>query len=246
MTESAKRSVVKRGKSKQKITDPQPEVQPFANEVPQAEPGCGDAVSADDAAIEEPSEGNTVEADDDSDFSKEFLKQRFEELRVQAHHLYALLMGLPKENCFLRRDYNGRLRRETWNEKERISLKEFFEQYGKFHPLDNFLLYLEVDLKRIDADLVEVYTPHEVIYERSSLTAEYLESRLDWFFMCFCEQCMRRNRPFELTPETIARYGFTSEDVKKLAKPVKRWNKATQKMLQAEYDALCELDCIEK
>lgn len=186
----------------------------------------------------------------DHELSKEFLKNKLDELKVQVHHIYALIMGLPKENCYLRRYFDIKNNRDglddEWERENLFSLHEFFERYDELHPQDPFGFYLAVHLERIDADRADQYEPSDQIYKDSDFTVENLEAMFDSFFECYCEKCLRDNKPFELTAETISRFGFTPDDVAALGPMLDRHNAAARKMIRKEYDALSRLDFIRK
>lgn len=177
---------------------------------------------------------------------KEFLQWFLSELETKAHPIYALISGLPKANFYLARYYDNIRKVDCWPdcEENMYSLQEFFEQIDNFHPDDDFGIYFAVHLDRIDSNQAEEYTDHICIDTRDYATIADICEQLSVFLESYCEKCLRDNRPFELTPETIAHYSFTPEDAEWLGARLDCHNAAAKKLIRAEYDALGKLDFI--
>lgn len=179
---------------------------------------------------------------------KQFLSEFLSNVETKAHHLYALMAGLPKEHFYLFRYYDNARNTDCWpDDKENIfSLREFLDRIDTFHPEDDFGIYFSVHLDRIDSIRAEEYTDSVSIDDPEEATISTLAENAGMFLESYCEKCLRDNRPFELTPEVIARFGFTPEDVAALKPGLDRHNAAARRMIQAEYDALRKLDFIRK
>lgn len=178
--------------------------------------------------------------------SKQFLSDFLAETQSKAHHLYALMAGLPKANFYFYRFYDNTNNTKGCNDPERntFSLHEFYTSYEAFHPEDDFGIYFSVHLDRIDSLRAEEYTDSIHIYRKRDATVRKLTGLVKTFLEGYCEKCLRDNRPFELTPEIISRFGFTPQDVDPMRKLLNPNNTAARKLIRAEYDALCALDFI--
>lgn len=183
-----------------------------------------------------------------TDIHKDLLRETFNDLKRDYHFVYALLMGLPKANCFLWRDYDAANDRESDDDERKesdvFSLQEFFDRYDSFHPEDAFILYLKDGLERIDPSRYEEYSPVIDIISRNQLSIDNLLGCIDEFLESYCEHCYRMNDPLELTPAKIAHFGFTQEDVEELKPFITPYNDAARKIIRAEYEKLARLDFI--
>lgn len=189
-----------------------------------------------------------IDLERNTDIRKDLLRETFNELKRDYHFVYALLMGLPKANCFLWRDYDAANDLESNDDESKgsdvFSLQEFFDRYDSFHTADTFILYLKDDLERIDPSRYEEYSPVIDIESRNQLSIDNLVAWIDEFLESYCEHCYRMNDPLELTPEKIAHFGFTQEDVEELKPILKPHNDAARSIIWAEYEKLSGLDFI--
>ncbi|WP_418983336.1 hypothetical protein [Alistipes sp.] len=175
------------------------------------------------------------------------LKAFLAEAERLAHPIYTLLSGLPKANFHLLRFYEGDRAPKIWEydeERNRFTVAEFLTHYDDFHPHDSFGICFAVHLDRIDSNRADDYADCLCIDMQEGATVRMLEEYLDRFLENYCERCMRDNRPFELTEQTIAAYGFTAEDVAMLQPRVERFNEVLRRRIRAEYEALAQLDFI--
>lgn len=175
---------------------------------------------------------------------KEFLSQA----EAQMHHIYLLLAGLPKEHFCLYRMIDRTGKREGYDDpaENTYTISEFYRRYDDFLPEDEFGIYFYVYLDRIDSDRVDEYSDTLCVDMREGATVELLRSYIGRYMQDYCEAYMRENKPFRLTPQVIGHFGFTTEDVDKLRPLVGLCNDRARRKLQAEYDALKELDCVRK
>lgn len=177
------------------------------------------------------------------DTVKEFLLK----CERDAHHLFAMMCGLPKENFCIIRYYDIANKIEGYfNDRENnmFSVHEFHERYDMFHPEDELGFRIAVHLDMIESKRADEYCESYTIHTLKEATIGNFAALFDDFLESYCERCMRDNRPFELTPEIIARYQFTPGDVEQLRKPLTRHNTAAKKKILAEYEALRNLDFI--
>lgn len=178
---------------------------------------------------------------------KASLKNFLAEAERQAHPIYTLLAGLPKEHFYLLRFYEGDREPKIWEydaERNKFSVAEFLANYDDFHLHDSFGICIEVHLERIDSDRVDDYDDCLCIDMQEGATVRMLEEYLDRFLENYCERRMRDNRPFEFTAETVAAFGFTAEDTEMLRPRVERFNEVLKRRIRAEYEALARLDFI--
>ena len=171
-----------------------------------------------------------------------WLENLFAGLCEQAHPLYAFLAGLPKEDFYIFCAYDHRRNFETSEDPEsyRFSLPEFRAKAAAFDPQDEFCIYF---IGLGEQELPDEPAKTELLY-CDEATPEALTELVAEFMAPYCEKCLRAGTPFRLTPETVARRGFTPEDAAALRETVERCNAAAAARLQAEYDALKELGCI--
>ncbi len=167
------------------------------------------------------------------------LETLFAELRAQAHPFYAFLAGLPKEDFYLLCAYDYRRKSETYEapERYRFSLPEFLAKAGTFDPQDEFCIYF-IGLGMQEEEDSPAKT--ELLSCEDATVGTLVEIAAE-FMAPYCEKCLRAGSPFRLDGATIARHGFTPEDITALRGSVDRCNAAAAARLQAEYDALKKL-----
>lgn len=177
---------------------------------------------------------------------KHTLKSFLEKVESDAHQLYALMDGLPKENFFLYRFYDNTNRIDGYAiPKNNIySLREFLDRYDTFHPKDEFGIYLSAHQDKIDADRAKTYKDKVSIDTAAQAIIPVLQENFNYFLGIYCEVQLRRNRPFDLSPENVTRFGFTTNDVAKLQRMIEHHNRTAKNTIRAEYDALRQLDFI--
>lgn len=169
------------------------------------------------------------------------LRKKLEELRKNAHHYYALIENLPKEEFYI---FHGS-KNDNWDENI-YTLHEFLSQVESFPSDDtaciNFLLHK-------DQPDSKIYLPDWIIYchtikNASDLSSENFKRILEWLLEFYCEKCLRNNEPFNLTPETIRHFGFTEDDVRELQPKIEMFTKDIKERLWLRYQNLVQLDCI--
>lgn len=75
------------------------------------------------------------------------------------------------------------------------------------------------------------------------MTPEQVKKDANDFLEGYCERCLRENRPFVLSPETIRHFGFTDEDIRTLT-PCSTTSTKRRNHNPREYDKLAGLDFI--
>lgn len=177
-----------------------------------------------------------------------FLKEFLSETETRAHHIYALMTGLPKENFYLYRFYDHINRVEGCEDRPNntFTVQEFLDRAEAFHPEDYFGIYFHVHLDRVDSDRLEEYEDRISIDMKRETTISNLKRCMRMFLEFYCEKCQRDNRPFELTPEMAECFGLSYRDVEALRKLFSRYNTAAKRRIRAEYEALRKLDFIRK
>lgn len=182
------------------------------------------------------------------DLTRDDLKNKLSEICSKAHYIFALMAGLPKKTfCIIR--YYDHIKNEDGEENlaaNSFSLQQFLTRCDSMHPDDSFGLFFSTHRYKIDTKFIDNYSPSFELDEPSDLTLQQIKSSVDEFLECYCERCLRDNKPFYLTPETIERFGFTDEDVKALRPRLDRINKKAKKLILAEYRSLAELTCVQE
>lgn len=181
---------------------------------------------------------------------KRDLRQFFTDLREREHYMYAILTKSPQSVFRIVKDS------DDCNEPETAySIKEFLASLGTFHnKKDSFCCYFSLYYFRDDWNEC---IPDEALIE----TAFDGEAQEEWIYLedmrpesfilefpyilaYICRNAILANAPFRLDRETIKRYGFTREDVKRLREPLTRCNERIIAELRAEYDRLAAIDCL--
>lgn len=180
--------------------------------------------------------------------TRDQLIEKLSEIRAHAHYVYALLGGLPKENFYIRRIYDLAADINVEDDDDNcFSLQGFLRKCNTMHPKDPFYIILKVEKKDGDVAIEELeenvmsYCDYSH-FEDMSLVQ--VKNDVNEFLESFCEKCLRQNRPFYLTPETVHKFGFTEEDVKILRPLLERFNKEAKIRIRKEYDELAGLDFI--
>lgn len=195
-----------------------------------------------------PSEPDWEDHDLSRNVCKAFLKEKIAEIETEYHLFYALMMGLPKENCYIRRFYDAirdlKGYGTEWEAANTFTLHEFLDRYDEFHPRDTFGICLAVHRDRIDTDEATMYHEYECLDRQVFFMVPVYKLLVENFLLLYCEKCQRENRPFELSAETIAHFGFTPADIRGLEYKIGIYNAQARAMIWAEYDALTGLDFI--
>lgn len=181
---------------------------------------------------------------------KRDLRRFFTDLREQEHYMYAILAKSPQSVFRIVKDS------DDWDEPETAySIKEFLASLGSFHNKKDsfcchFSLYYFRDERNEgtpDEGSIEFAFDGEVREDWICMEDMHPESFIQAFphiLAYICRNAVLSNTPFRLDRETIKRYGFTCEDVKRLRGPLMRCNERVIAELRAEYDRLASIDCL--
>mgnify|MGYP000641621435 CR=1 FL=1 len=183
---------------------------------------------------------------------KHTLREFFTELRDNAHHIYALLNGVPKSVFWIFRERN-----DTDIEQEIYSIPEFYAHLSMFlRRKDTFDVYFNAYFFRDEWDeycedwvQAEYEFTGKEKYEcsrKADLSVAVLEKEFPRMLAYWCRESILANKPFELTRQTIKEFGFTRKDVAVLREPIARCNERVIAELRAQYNALAAIDCLHK
>lgn len=175
-----------------------------------------------------------------------FLQKLLRDLEAKAHDVYAVMCGLPKAHVFLCRFYDHANGVDGFDDpaSNTFSIREFCDRLDTFHPKDDFGICFALHSDRIDSARAGEYTERICLETRREATVRGVREAFSIFLESYCEYCLRKNRPFELTPAVVDRFGLTSDDTEVLGRLLDRYNAAAKKMIRAEYAALQRLDFI--
>lgn len=169
------------------------------------------------------------------------LRKKLEELRIIAHHYYALIEHLPKEEFYIFHASG----KGKWEENI-YTLNEFLSQFESFPADDAVCINI---LLHKDQPEATIYLTDWIIYchaikNASDISLENFKRTLESLLELYCEKCLRNNEPFNLTPETIRHFGFTEDDVCELQPQIEQFHEEIKTRLWSKYQNLVQLDCI--
>lgn len=164
---------------------------------------------------------------------KKYVRAVLRDLRCTAHHIYVLFENLPDSRFAIVRteDYRHKVGvNKHWRGDESYSLRQFLYSYKLFHPKDIFRIRFR----------------GEVLYYEQEFTPMIFNRLYIDFLKTFCEQGLRNNEPIGLTDSLIREFRLTRADAKLARQAVEECNAEIIATIQVKYDALKNLDCIEK
>lgn len=184
----------------------------------------------------------------DSLIYKHDLRAFFVKLREQAHHIYALLAGVPKTVFWIAAE-------DADDNREKISIREFYARLGEFHRSKyRFDVYFNAYFFREEWDtccpcweLGDNEFNGKDFFEctkKEELSVADFEDEFPHLLAFWCRESILANRPFTLTRSTIQQFGFTRKDVPVLRDLVNCCNERIIAELRAKYDALAAIDCL--
>ena len=162
----------------------------------------------------------------------------FEDLRQKSHALYALLMHAPHSVVWIDHDD--------------------YTQKGKCYSIAAFCALPEQPDKRPEQLRLWIagycfldergseetrYDPFcgrslRMFLKRADLTLERIMEEFPGMLAYLCREAMLAGQPIVSDPETIGRYGFTTEDIEWLRKPLARCNTKLLAEFREQYEAL--------
>lgn len=179
---------------------------------------------------------------------KKTLREFFNELREQAHHIYALLAKMPTSVFRIVYDDDDENRHD-------LSYQEFYTRLGEFHRRKlSFHVYFNAYFFRDEWDtccelweLAEYEFAGKEKYEishKDELSVAVFEKEFPHLLAFYCRECILANKPFQLTRQTIKEFGFTRKDVPIMRDLVSHCNERIIEELRAKYDELAAIDCL--
>lgn len=166
------------------------------------------------------------------ELSKKYIKDFLYQLRHHSHHIFALLDHLPIEHFVIVRYYDWRLEKKgrSMDQIECFTIRDFYRECARFHRYDGFRIVFD----------------YAIFYFETELNGVMLDKLYENFLHTHCERGLRSNTPVVLTREQIKQYRLTPDDATLVRGYLDRFNTETARKLQAEYDALKKLDCVNK
>lgn len=175
----------------------------------------------------------------------------FDQLRGQAHHLYALLAEAPESVFWIVQDDE-----EAFPDEKTFSMRDFQTHAGEFGAEQTFRVYFRAYFFREEWDacvpcwelMDNPFDGEEKseITNQSELTVPDFESEWLRIFAYICREAILSNAPFRLDADTVCRYGFTLQDIALLEEPLTRFNAKIIAELRAQYDMLAAIDCLHR
>ena len=164
---------------------------------------------------------------------KNYIRAVLQDLHDAAHHVYVLLENLPENRFAIVRYYDHvrhLMERPVFGHDDAFTLRQFIRHFDLLHAKDEFR--------------VGFFT--EVFYYEQSFTPHVLEIVYRHYLKYLCRQKLRQNTPLCLTPDLVRKYGLSEAEAQKACAYIEECNTSLAADVQAEYNALKNLDCIEK
>lgn len=164
---------------------------------------------------------------------KEFIRAVLQDLHDIAHHVYVLLEHLPENRFAIVRYYDhvrSLMQHPVYGRDDAFTLRQFLQHYDLLHERDEFRVIF--------------FT--EVFYYEQSFTPHVLEIVYRHYLKYVCRQNLRENAPLRLTPDLVREYGLSEAEAQKTCTYIEECNTSIAADVQAEYNALKNIDCIEK
>lgn len=177
---------------------------------------------------------------------KREMKRFLEEMRQNAHWLYALMRNSPKDAVWITRD-------DDWEETlEHLSIVEFEQRCDYFHPR-NVSFSLSFKTYFFYEDRAEHFTPlgipeygltGEDVFECDSgfeLQLPIIRREIPRFMAYVCRQEIMNGRRLEIDEAAITKYGFTQEDAEQLRYRIADINARLLAEFRREYEWLKQI-----
>lgn len=178
---------------------------------------------------------------------KASLRLFLESARATHHHIYALLTGLPKDTFYIERFEVTTSPYRNRNEDKSFrcyTVAEFFGHYDDFDPGHEFGLCWVAPLERIACMIQDDYNDGICVGRLDCLNMEDIEHFIVYFLHNYCEKCLYENRPFEMSEQIMAAFGFTEADAAWYRKHVDYLNDRIKREMRREYRKLHRLEFI--
>lgn len=164
---------------------------------------------------------------------KNYIRAVLQDLHDMAHHVYVLLENLPENRFAIVRYYDhvrSLMQRPVFGQDDAFTLRQFIRHFDLLHERDQFRVLF--------------FT--EVFYYEQSFTPHMLEIIYRHYLKYVCRQKLRENNPLCLTPTLALEYGLSKADAHRATTYIEEYNAGIAADVQAEYNALKNIDCIEK
>jgi hypothetical protein len=174
---------------------------------------------------------------------KREMKRFLEDMKLNAHWLYALMRNSPKDAVWITRD-------DDWEETlEHLSIAEFEQRCDYFHPR-NVTFSLSFKTYFFYEDREEHFTPlgipeygltGEDVFECDSvfeLQLPIIRREIPRFMAYVCRQEIMNGRRLEIDEAATAKYGFTQEDAEQLKYRIADINTRLLAEFRREYEWL--------
>lgn len=179
----------------------------------------------------------------DTNIYKEEMKRFLEEMKQNAHWIYALMRNSPKDAVWITRD-------DDWEETlEHLSIAEFEERYECFHHR-SVLFSLSFKTYFFYEDRAEHFTPlgipeygltGEDVFEYDSsfkLQLPIIRQDAARFVAYVCRREIMNGGRLEIDEATVAKYGLTQEDAERLRYRIADINARLLAEFKREYEWL--------
>lgn len=161
--------------------------------------------------------------------TKERLDDLLSDLRQSSHFIFALIYRLPEHLFAIIHYYDGNTKAYK-APNDFYTLREYYDNAGQFNPNDRFWI------------LFGDY----MLTEGNELTTSEFAKFHEYFLQMWCEKRLRENKTTCLTHGLIRKFGLTPDDAQAVRKCLAECNAFASAKIQAEYDVLKALNCINK
>lgn len=174
---------------------------------------------------------------DKTDILKHDLKQFLDDLKLDSHWLYTLMHNASKSSIIIIREGAERL------DFEDMSVADFERRYDDFDPKeDAFALCMHLydfngKPKPTDDEEDDDEPTLEMLYVED-LKVENIIEEFPHILAHICRQAMSDGNPLIPDDATMAKYGFTDADAKRMGKHIDETNARLMKEFRAEYERL--------
>lgn len=177
------------------------------------------------------------------------LAHAFARLEHSEHHIFAFFAHLGKDH--VRVIPCDRLEDEDWcdglDDPQVLSIGEFLKNPSIFEPEAMLSIFFDfrIDKKVGDMDEYEVEGFVELGFAKD-IGMKNFKELFAYVLPFYCEERLLTNDPFVPSEDDIRRFGWDTEDVRKIRRMVKPLNKGALARLQDTFDRLKAIDWIKK
>lgn len=171
------------------------------------------------------------------DIYKHEMKQFLEEIRLKEHWLYALMHNAPQSSIVIIREGSERL------DFGEMSVADFERQYDNFDPKEeSFALCMRLYDFDDETELPD-YEEHDdaptldMLFMKE-LKIEKIIEEFPHILAHICRQAIMDGNPLTMDDATIEKYGFTTDDVKRLRSRITKTNDCLMKKFRKDSEWL--------